>query len=277
MAPTTRLLFLSASDTNASRRLLFSLLERLPDCSLDLLFERRPSSFRDRLKSQRRNIRRNGWIWIVYRAVVALRNAVAGLAERIWTNEPKLLDARFDATSAYPARLRLRIVDDYHSEETIKEVTAGCYDLGVVFGTRILAPELFTLPRRGMLNVHQGLLPTYRGMPPAFWELFNGEVESGVSIHEVTMVLDEGDVVAQEALPISPTENVESVQRRLDDLAVSLIPVSVRDYLDGKPAAQLPFSDKGRQYRAPTVKERVSLAFRRIRRRWSSRRNPISP
>ena len=68
-------------------------------------------------------------------------------------------------------------------------------DLAVVLGTRILRPELFSVPRLGSVNLHKGKVPEYRGMPPGFWELYEGERSAGITVHFVSAKLDAGDVV----------------------------------------------------------------------------------
>ena len=53
-------------------------------------------------------------------------------------------------------------------------------DLGVSLGNRVIYEEVFSLPRLGTINLHHGRIPGYRGGPPTFWELYNGEQSMGV-------------------------------------------------------------------------------------------------
>lgn len=93
---------------------------------------------------------------------------------------------------------------DLHEPECLAAVRAGNFDLGIVDGTGILRPELFTIPRLGSVNLHCGRLPDYRGAPPAFWELMAGEATVGVSVHQVAEELDSGSVYASDELPLDP-------------------------------------------------------------------------
>ena len=54
----------------------------------------------------------------------------------------------------------------------------------------------------GSINIHQGLTPYYRGGPPVFWELYNGEREIGATVHFVESKVDTGEIIAQETLPL---------------------------------------------------------------------------
>lgn len=77
-------------------------------------------------------------------------------------------------------------------------------DLAVLDGTNILKPETFDIPRLGSINLHCGRLPTFRGAPPAFWELMAGEREVGVTVHQVSAELDAGAIFAEGSCPLDP-------------------------------------------------------------------------
>lgn len=49
-------------------------------------------------------------------------------------------------------------------------------------------------PGAKILNLHIGLLPKYRGNNANAWAILNGEQEIGYTIHEVTDILDGGDI-----------------------------------------------------------------------------------
>lgn len=93
---------------------------------------------------------------------------------------------------------------DFHAPDALAALAALDLDLAVVDGTGILRESVFGLPRYGMVNLHCGRLPDYRGAPPAFWELLAGEREVGVTVHRVTAKLDEGPILAQELFPLDP-------------------------------------------------------------------------
>jgi len=54
------------------------------------------------------------------------------------------------------------------------------------------------LERHGkVVNIHFSPLPRYRGVRPINWALKNGEIEHGVTIHEVDEDIDTGPIIAQ--------------------------------------------------------------------------------
>ncbi|MBQ4424403.1 MAG: methionyl-tRNA formyltransferase [Lachnospiraceae bacterium] len=97
-------------------------------------------------------------------------------------------------------------------------------DVGVVaaFG-QILPQAVLDMPRNGCLNVHASLLPKYRGASPIQQTILEGEAESGVTIMQMDAGLDTGDILLQEAIPLSPEETGDSLEEKLADLGGRLI------------------------------------------------------
>jgi methionyl-tRNA formyltransferase len=72
----------------------------------------------------------------------------------------------------------------------------------VVFGTSIIRGELLHKGRFGMVNLHGGLSPEYRGSDCTFWALFNREPEKiGCTLHYIDTGIDTGKLIAH----VSPT------------------------------------------------------------------------
>ena len=59
-----------------------------------------------------------------------------------------------------------KVTGDYHCEESLEFVRSLNADLGIVYGTRILKPPLFSIPRLGSINIHKRKVPDYRGGGP---------------------------------------------------------------------------------------------------------------
>jgi methionyl-tRNA formyltransferase len=53
-------------------------------------------------------------------------------------------------------------------------------------------------PTRLAINLHPSLLPAYRGPEPLFWQLRQGETNTGFSLHVLTKELDTGPILLQE-------------------------------------------------------------------------------
>lgn len=73
------------------------------------------------------------------------------------------------------------------------------------------------VPSRYALNVHPSLLPKYRGAAPINWPIILGDIETGVSIAEVTPALDAGDLFFQNRLPIPETADAVAITEILGE------------------------------------------------------------
>ncbi len=65
-----------------------------------------------------------------------------------------------------------------------------------VFYDKIIKPWFIQRCEK-IINLHNGPLPRYRGVSPINWALKNGEVEHGLTIHEITEGIDDGPIIAQ--------------------------------------------------------------------------------
>lgn len=101
-----------------------------------------------------------------------------------------------------------------------------------------LPPEIFSVPRHGALNVHDGLLPEYAGFSPILWALLNRETHVGVTVHEMNEILDGGPIVAQHAIPVGPEDATTDLVLKTIDLIEPLVKRALNDVAEGRVQAQ---------------------------------------
>ena len=81
--------------------------------------------------------------------------------------------------------------------EVVKLARALKPDLICVFGTSLIRGELLNAGRLGIVNLHGGLSPEYRGADCTFWALYNGEPEKvGCTLHYIDAGIDTGRLIA---------------------------------------------------------------------------------
>ncbi|HVK21034.1 MAG TPA: methionyl-tRNA formyltransferase [Actinokineospora sp.] len=90
-----------------------------------------------------------------------------------------------------------------------------------------IPPKIFTLPRRGTLNVHDSLLPAYAGFSPLIWALINGEKEVGLTAHMMDDELDAGAVVLQRAIPVGDRDTTTDLFHKTIDLIAPVVSESL--------------------------------------------------
>lgn len=69
----------------------------------------------------------------------------------------------------------------------------------------IFKEELLNIPKKGCINLHCSYLPKYSGILPSFWVLYYDEKETGVTIHYMDSKIDNGKILAQQKVEISPS------------------------------------------------------------------------
>jgi methionyl-tRNA formyltransferase len=93
--------------------------------------------------------------------------------------------------------------DNPNVPEVIEQIRSLQPDFFFSFYYReMLKHELLEIPGSGALNMHGSLLPKYRGRVPVNWAIIHGETETGATLHYMTEKPDNGDIVAQQAVPI---------------------------------------------------------------------------
>ena len=75
-------------------------------------------------------------------------------------------------------------------------------DLGLSLGNGYLSASIFSIPRHGMVNLHTERLPQYPGAQGIIWPIYNGERETGLTLHRVTSKIDGGAILFSRQLPI---------------------------------------------------------------------------
>ena len=81
---------------------------------------------------------------------------------------------------------------------SINEIEPDPDELFLGFGSSIVAPETLARMPFGMLNLHTGILPQYRGVKSEFWALRNGDPAGiGWTLHYMTSRLDRGAIVSR--------------------------------------------------------------------------------
>ena len=76
---------------------------------------------------------------------------------------------------------------------------------------RILPLQLLTLAPHGCINVHGSLLPRHRGAAPIQWAVIDGDKEVGVTIMQMDVGMDTGEILLQRSIIPAPDETAGSL------------------------------------------------------------------
>jgi methionyl-tRNA formyltransferase len=148
--------------------------------------------------------------------------------------------------------------ESINTPEGVRDLQTLKPDLLVVaaYG-QILSRDVLAVPPHGGINVHASLLPKYRGAAPIAWAIYHGETRTGVTIIKMSVSLDAGDMLAQEALDIGPEETAGEVEARLAPLGARMALQVIEQIQNG--TVQGSKQDAGQVTKAPKLKKENGL------------------
>lgn len=97
-------------------------------------------------------------------------------------------------------------------------------DVAVTFGVGRVRPSVIAIPRWGMINIHRGIVPEYRGLDSDLWAILEGRLDQiGVTVHYVDENLDTGEVIAQQRLTAPGDAEIHHFRYLTTVLATDLV------------------------------------------------------
>ncbi len=126
----------------------------------------------------------------------------------------------------------------------------------VAYG-RILPAEILTLPPLGCINVHGSLLPRHRGAAPIQWAVLQGDNEAGVTIMQMDVGMDTGDILLPAAIEVDKEETAGSLFNKVAKLGAETLTKALQLLLEGK--LQAISQDHDIATKAPPLKKEQGL------------------
>lgn len=154
-----------------------------------------------------------------------------------------------------------------YSNETLNKIKS--FDLDVLLlrgGFGIIKEPLLDIPPKGVISYHHGDMRKYRGMPPAFWELYNGENEMGVTVQKLSKKLDQGIPLVEKKIEIRPTDDWKTLKSRAYEESVDMM-YKALNKLDKENFQQESIDEVGELYTLPNFRQWMSLKLKVISRK----------
>lgn len=139
-------------------------------------------------------------------------------------------------------------VGNHNSPDCREKLIAYGPDLIVLGGTRILRPPILTIPPKGTINAHPGLLPQLRGSSSVGWALYK-DLPVGSTVHYVDAGIDTGPILMQRQLPVHRGESYEKIVRRVLTLSGNLMADALAGLAGGRLSASPQDPDIGETLR----------------------------
>jgi methionyl-tRNA formyltransferase len=147
--------------------------------------------------------------------VVTVADKASGRGQKINQSPVKVFAVENNIPVFQPEKLR--------NPEFLEELRKLDADVFVVVAFRMMPKVLFEMPKIGTFNLHASLLPDYRGAAPINYAVINGEEKSGATTFFINEKIDEGNILLQEELQISPDENAGILHDRLMEMGSKLV------------------------------------------------------
>ncbi len=148
----------------------------------------------------------------------------AGRGMKLQASPVKQLALQHGIPVSQPMSLKLdgKYPDDAAAAR--EALLAAGADVMVVAAYGLILPQwTLELPRLGCLNIHASLLPRWRGAAPIHRAIEAGDAETGITIMQMDLGLDTGDMLLVEKLPIRANDSTGALHDRLAVLGGRLI------------------------------------------------------
>ncbi len=145
----------------------------------------------------------------------------------------------------------------------------------VAYG-KMLPKNVLDYPKYGCINLHVSLLPKYRGAAPMQRAVIEGERETGVTVMYMAEGLDTGDIITQEAFPISEDDDFEAVHDRSAEIGAALLLKTIPALADGS-AVRIKQDDSLATYASKIEKEDCKIDFSKDARTVSCQIRGVTP
>ncbi|MEI9749100.1 methionyl-tRNA formyltransferase [Moellerella wisconsensis] len=143
--------------------------------------------------------------------VLTRQDKPAGRGKKLTPSPVKLLAEENAIPVFQPTSLR--------NDESQQWVADQNPDIMIVVAYGMILPEaILNLPRLGCLNVHGSLLPRWRGAAPIQRSIWAGDAQTGVTIMQMDIGLDTGDMLHKAILPISAQDTSASLYEKLAEV-----------------------------------------------------------
>ncbi|MGL5487442.1 MAG: methionyl-tRNA formyltransferase, partial [Shewanella sp.] len=124
-------------------------------------------------------------------------------------------------------------------EPAQQELAALNADIMVVVAYGLILPKVvLDTPRLGCINVHGSILPRWRGAAPIQRALWAGDKETGVTIMQMDVGLDTGDMLLKTYLPIEDDDTSASLYEKLAQQGPSALLQALEGLANGTLAAE---------------------------------------
>ncbi|WP_456296462.1 methionyl-tRNA formyltransferase [Vibrio sp. AK197] len=148
---------------------------------------------------------------------------------------------------------------NFKSDDAKQQLADLNADIMVVVAYGLLLPQaVLDTPKLGCINVHGSILPRWRGAAPIQRSIWAGDSQTGVTIMQMDVGLDTGDMLKVATLPIEASDTSASMYEKLAQLGPQALIDCLADIAAGK-AIPVKQDDEQANYAKKLSKEEARI------------------
>lgn len=127
--------------------------------------------------------------------------------------------------------------------------------ISIRFG-KILKDQAISCATQGVINLHSGLLPQYRGVMATFWAMLQGEKTVGSTLHYVpNSGIDTGDIIGQSSIDVDTSKSYQWHVLKLYQQGCQQISETAQSIASGKSIKTMSQPKQGNYFSYPTEQD----------------------
>ncbi len=143
-------------------------------------------------------------------------------------------------------------ISDPNELKSINFLSSTKPDVIISIGSIILRGEIISIPTLGVLNVHKGILPDYRGMGVTEWPLLHckneEEAKLGVTSHLIERGVDTGPILSIKRLKLEELNWLDDIEPRYLEITIEAMQEALKLAKNGFDSKTSQHAGEGKQY-----------------------------
>ena len=141
-------------------------------------------------------------------------------------------------------------------ESFLAEIASLQPDIIVSFSAPLVfKKDLLAIPALGCINLHCSFLPNFAGIMPSFWTLYKKQKTTGVTVHYMDSKIDNGKILGQQEVAISPDETIFSLILKTKEIGGEVMCDVLRNIESGKLVPKENVAENGSYFSWPKIED----------------------
>ncbi|MBI29363.1 MAG: hypothetical protein CMI95_05690 [Pelagibacteraceae bacterium] len=130
---------------------------------------------------------------------------------------------------------KFKIIKNLESKKLYNFIKKEKFDLIISAGfPHIFKKKFFNISHHGIINLHAGKLPKYRGGSPLVWQIINGEKKIGLTIIKIDNKIDTGPIITKGEFKNIKKDTILEIQKKSNKLFLKLTLDAINYLAKGK-------------------------------------------